>query len=97
MKFFQVNPPNPGEPSYNQYIKERNGVLDALKERAELVYNTLSNFEGYKVNKVQGAMYVFPQIEIPPKAIEIAKSKNMAPDTFYAFELLESTGNEKKF
>ena len=70
--------------------------MDALKERADLVYNTLSSFEGYKVNKVQGAMYVFPQIEIPPKAIEIAKSKNMAPDTFYAFELLESTGNKKK-
>ncbi|KAM7346714.1 alanine aminotransferase 1 isoform 1-T2 [Cochliomyia hominivorax] len=87
-----VNHPKPGEPSYNQYIKEREGVLGALKERAELVYKTLSGFEGYKVNKVQGAMYVFPQIEIPPKAIEIAKSKNMAPDTFYASELLESTG-----
>ncbi|KAI8125371.1 hypothetical protein FF38_05334 [Lucilia cuprina] len=87
-----VNPPKPGEPSYNQYIKEKEGILGALKERAELVYNTLSSFEGYKVNKVQGAMYVFPQIEIPPKAIEIAKSKNLTPDTFYASELLESTG-----
>lgn len=87
-----VNPPKPGEPSYNQYIKEKEGVLGALKERAELVYNTLSSFEGYTVNKVQGAMYVFPKIEIPPKAIEIAKSKNMTPDTFYASELLETTG-----
>uniref|UniRef100_D3TLH4 alanine transaminase n=1 Tax=Glossina morsitans morsitans TaxID=37546 RepID=D3TLH4_GLOMM len=87
-----VNPPKNGEPSYDQYMKERNGVLGALKERAELVYNTLSSFEGYKVNRVQGAMYVFPQIEIPPKAVAAAKAKNMAADTFYATELLEATG-----
>ncbi|XP_075158311.1 alanine aminotransferase 1 [Haematobia irritans] len=87
-----VNPPKPGEPSYDKYMKERNGILGALKERAELVHKTLSSFEGYKVNKVQGAMYVFPQVEIPPKAVEAAKAKNMAADVFYATELLEATG-----
>lgn len=87
-----VNPPQPGEPSYDLYKKERDGILAALKERAELVHKTLSSFEGYKVNPVQGAMYVFPQIEIPPKAVEAAKAKGMAPDVFYAFELLETSG-----
>ncbi|XP_030569363.1 alanine aminotransferase 1 [Drosophila novamexicana] len=87
-----VNPPQPGEPSYELFEKEKSAVLDALKERAELVYNTLSSFEGYTVNPVQGAMYVFPKIEIPPKAVEAAKAKNMQPDVFYAFELLETTG-----
>ena len=37
-------------------------------------------------------MYAFPQIELPSKAIEHAKSKNMAPDAFYCFQLLEQTG-----
>jgi len=37
-------------------------------------------------------MYAFPRIELPPKAIEHAKSKNMAPDAFYCFQLLEKTG-----
>ncbi|KAH8292731.1 hypothetical protein KR018_009374, partial [Drosophila ironensis] len=87
-----VNPPQPGEPSYDLYKKERDAVLSALKERAELVHKTLSSFEGYKVNPVQGAMYVFPQVEIPPKAIEAAKAKGMEPDVFYAFELLETSG-----
>ncbi|KAH8362085.1 hypothetical protein KR200_002216, partial [Drosophila serrata] len=87
-----VNPPTPGEPSYDLYKKERDGILAALKERAELVHKALNSFEGYKVNPVQGAMYVFPQIEIPPKAIEAAKAKGMAPDVFYAFELLETSG-----
>lgn len=73
-------------------MEERNGVLDSLKERAELVHKTLNSFEGYTVNKVQGAMYIFPKIDIPPKAVEAAKAKNMAADVFYATELLESTG-----
>ncbi|XP_030385538.1 alanine aminotransferase 2-like [Scaptodrosophila lebanonensis] len=87
-----VNPPQPGEPSYERFISENNATLAALKERAELVYNALSGFEGYKVNPIQGAMYVFPQIEIPPKAIAAAKAKNMDPDVFYASELLETSG-----
>nr|XP_016924078.1 alanine aminotransferase 1 isoform X1 [Drosophila suzukii] len=87
-----VNPPQPGEPSYELFKQERDEILAALKERAELVHKTLSSFEGYKVNPVQGAMYVFPQIEIPPKAVEAAKAKGMAPDVFYAFELLETSG-----
>lgn len=37
-------------------------------------------------------MYVFPQVEIPPKAVEAAKAKNLPADVFYASELLESTG-----
>lgn len=68
--------------------------MGALKERAELVHKTLSSFEGYKVNKVQGAMYVFPQVVIPPKAIEAAKAKGLPADVFYASELLESTGKQ---
>ncbi|XP_067636378.1 alanine aminotransferase 2-like isoform X2 [Eurosta solidaginis] len=87
-----VNPPEEGEPSYEQYIAEKQGVLDALKERAELVYKALKSLEGIKVNVVQGAMYAFPQISLPSKFVEAAKAKNMPPDTFYAFELLESTG-----
>ncbi|KAH8387619.1 hypothetical protein KR093_008190 [Drosophila rubida] len=87
-----VNPPRPGEPSYELYNKEKTAVLSALKERAELVHKTFCSFEGYSVNPVQGAMYVFPRIDLPPKAVEAAKAKKMAPDALYAFELLESTG-----
>ena len=37
-------------------------------------------------------MYAFPRIEMPAKAIEHAKSKNLTPDAFYCFQLLEKTG-----
>lgn len=37
-------------------------------------------------------MYAFPRIDLPKRAIEYAKSKNIPPDTFYCAELLEKTG-----
>lgn len=57
-----------------------------------MVADTFNSFEGFKCNTVQGAMYAFPQITIPPKAIEAAKQANQIPDVFYAFQLLENTG-----
>lgn len=87
-----VNTPRPGEPSYEQFNKEKTAVLDSLKIRAELVANTFNSFEGFSCNPVQGAMYAFPQFKLPPKAIAAAEKANQSPDTFYAFQLLERTG-----
>lgn len=39
-----------------------------------------------------GAMYVFPQIDLPKKAIQAAEKEGQPPDVFYAFKLLETTG-----
>ncbi|KAL1431796.1 hypothetical protein MTO96_013898 [Rhipicephalus appendiculatus] len=41
-----VNPPKPGEPSYDLFIKEKTAVLDSLKKRAQLVADTFNSFEG---------------------------------------------------
>lgn len=87
-----VNPPKKGEPSYDQWYKEKMTVLTSLKERAKLVADTFNSFEGFSCNTVQGAMYAFPQIHLPPKAIEAAKQAGQAADVYYAFQLLEETG-----
>ena len=39
-----------------------------------------------------GAMYVFPRLDLPDKAIKAAKAEGKEPDVFYAFKLLEATG-----
>ncbi|KAF9591453.1 hypothetical protein IFM89_004151 [Coptis chinensis] len=43
-------------------------------------------------NFTKGAMYSFPQIRLPPKAIEVAKKVGKVPDVFYCLKLLEATG-----
>ncbi|CAJ0593737.1 unnamed protein product [Cylicocyclus nassatus] len=87
-----VCPPKPGDPSYDQWLKEKTAVLDSLKERARLVKEAYGSIEGVSCNEVQGAMYAFPRLLLPPKAIEKARSLNQEPDFFYAMQLLESTG-----
>ncbi|XP_063677595.1 alanine aminotransferase 2-like [Bolinopsis microptera] len=74
------------------YKSETEGVLASLKERSILVHEKLNEIPGIVCNNLQGAMYAFPRIEIPKKAIELAESKGVTPDFFYCLELLENTG-----
>ncbi|XP_063234998.1 alanine aminotransferase 1 [Bacillus rossius redtenbacheri] len=87
-----VHPPQPDEPSYGQFVQEKEGVLRSLAERATMVAEAFNSIEGISCNSVQGAMYAFPQLRLPEKAVKEAQSRGMQPDTFYAFQLLENTG-----
>ncbi|KAF5273288.1 hypothetical protein FQR65_LT04710 [Abscondita terminalis] len=86
-----VNTPVKGDASYDLFMKEKTEILESLKVRAKMV-DIFNTFEGFSCNPVQGSMYAFPKISIPPKAIEEAKARNQHPDVFYAMELLENTG-----
>lgn len=59
-------------------------------------YQTLedafNSLEGVQCNKAEGAMYLFPRINLPQKAIKAAEAANTAPDAFYARRLLTATG-----
>lgn len=68
-----MNPPKPGEPSYSLFVKERDDVLSALKDKADITYSALNSMPNMSCNPVQGAMYAFPRIHLPPKAIQEAK------------------------
>uniref|UniRef100_A0A667XII7 alanine transaminase n=1 Tax=Myripristis murdjan TaxID=586833 RepID=A0A667XII7_9TELE len=87
-----VNPPQPDEPSYTTFIKERTAVLAALAEKARLTEEVFNTVPGIRCNPVQGAMYTFPCITLPQKAISQAKEKGLAPDMFYCMKLLEEMG-----
>ncbi|VDN35586.1 unnamed protein product, partial [Dibothriocephalus latus] len=67
------NPPKPGEPSYELFLTERDTVLRDLAEKAKLTTETLNSLEGVSCNAVQGAMYAFPSLKLPEKAIQKAK------------------------
>lgn len=87
-----VNPPKEGEPSYETWFAQKEGVLQSLAERAKLVAETFNSIDGFTCQTVQGAMYAFPRLHLPERAIAKAKEAGQAPDVFYAFQLLESTG-----
>lgn len=92
MVSLMVNPPKPGDESFEQFANERDEVYSSLQRRAKLVVSTLNSLPGIKCNSADGAMYAFPTIEMPKKAIEAATAKKQLPDAFYCHELLETTG-----
>ena len=87
-----VKPPHKGSPSYDLFIKEKQEVLDSLRERAKLIADTFNSIPGIESNPVAGAMYAFPRIVLPDKAIKAAQDRGQKPDFFYAMTLLEKTG-----
>ncbi|PAA90603.1 hypothetical protein BOX15_Mlig014945g2, partial [Macrostomum lignano] len=87
-----MNPPKPDEPSFAEHEREKSQVLGDLKLKAQMATETFNSIPGMRCNPVQGAMYAFPSIELPPKLIEEAKAKGMQPDAMYCTALLEEKG-----
>lgn len=56
-----VNPPKEGEPSYELYKKEYDGIFNGLKERAYALYEAFKQMEGVECDK--------PQVRIPFSAV----------------------------
>ncbi|KAK4540909.1 hypothetical protein RGQ29_031810 [Quercus rubra] len=87
-----MSPPKVGDESYDSYCGEKEGILSSLARRAKTLEDALNNLEGVSCNKAEGAMYLFPRIELPLKAIKAAEAVNSAPDAFYCRRLLNETG-----
>lgn len=87
-----VTPPKAGDESHELYEKETKGIFEGLKERSRKLVEGLNSIPGIRCVPAEGAMYAFPSIEVPPKAIEKAKELGTTPDNLYALSLLESTG-----
>lgn len=49
-----VDPPKEGEESYAQYTKERDGIYDSLKRRAQKLTTFLNTLEGVTCNSAEG-------------------------------------------
>ncbi|XP_066426133.1 alanine aminotransferase 1 [Molothrus aeneus] len=87
-----MDPPKPGEPSYERFQAEKEAVLSALAEKARMTEEIFNRTPGIHCNPVQGAMYSFPRIDLPPRAVAAAKEKKQSPDMFFCMRLLEETG-----
>ncbi|KAI9282602.1 pyridoxal phosphate-dependent transferase [Sporodiniella umbellata] len=87
-----TNPPQLGDPSHAKYIEEIEAIQHSYARRAQKLTDCFNQLEGVTCRRVQGAMYLFPHIQLPPKAIARAKQQGIMPDTFYSMALLNATG-----
>ncbi|CAL0317985.1 unnamed protein product [Lupinus luteus] len=87
-----MSPPKVGDESYELYMAEKEAILSSLTRRAKTLEEAFNKLEGVTCNKTEGAMYLFPRIRLPEKAIKAAEALNKAPDAFYCGRLLNATG-----
>ncbi len=59
-----VNPPKPGDESYELYQKERAAELASLRRRAHMVTDGFNALDGVTCNFTEGAMYSFPRVRV---------------------------------
>jgi alanine-synthesizing transaminase len=93
-----VAPPKEGSESYELYIKERDAILNELKEKAEILGKGLNEIEGMETVVPQGAMYAFVKFELPitqdieKMTVEEKAKYEASRDSSYCMKLLEETG-----
>lgn len=98
--YLMVAPPKKGDASYDLYIKEKDGILKELKEKAEILGKGLNEIEGMTCDIPQGAMYAFVKFDLPHSArVDVTKMSEQERvaydskrDAEYCLALLEETG-----
>lgn len=96
--YLVVTPPQKGDESYDLYIAERNGILNDLKTKAEILGWGLNEIEGMTIQVPEGAMYAFVKFELPhtEDVAKMSPEQRLAYDTKrdndYCMALLEETG-----
>ena len=98
--YVMVSPPQPGEESYELYVRELNTVYTDLKSKAELLGSRINKIDGMSVTIPDGAMYAFVKFELPADqhvdfhamSLEERHEYEARRDTEYCLALLEETG-----
>jgi glutamate--glyoxylate aminotransferase len=49
-----VNPPQPGDFSYDQYRSEKDSLIDSLKRRARMITDAFNSLEGVVCQETEG-------------------------------------------
>ena len=87
-----VRPPKAGEESYALWKKETDGTHEALRARTKLMAERLNKLPGASCVDSPGALYLYPRLHLPDRAVEAARAAGKEADAFYALQLLDETG-----
>jgi alanine transaminase len=92
MMSLMVKGPQEGGESYDNFQAEEEAIFKGLQRRAMALVEGLNRIDGIECTPADGAMYAFPSVKLPQRAIQVAEEHNQTPDTMYALSLLEETG-----
>lgn len=98
MTALMCQPPKKGDFSYELQASEEKAIFESLQRKAALLAKELNTIPGFSCTIVNGAMYAYPKITIPPMYAKYNDELNAkdgthyAPDTRWCLEFLERTG-----
>mmetsp|Transcript_32358 Transcript_32358/g.100880 ORF Transcript_32358/g.100880 Transcript_32358/m.100880 type:complete len:494 (-) Transcript_32358:47-1528(-) len=84
-----INPPRPGSASHASDKGQRDALIASYARRARFMSEAFNSIPGISCQPAEGALYAFPRIALPPRAVAAAKQLGKAPDALYCLELLE--------
>jgi alanine transaminase len=95
-----VAPPQPGDESYDLYMREQKCVFDSLKKKAEILTKGINSIQGMSIELPHGAMYAFVRFTLPKEkgvdsdsmTQEELRAYEGKRDSEYCLALLEETG-----
>lgn len=98
--YAMVAPPVPGDESHPLYVRERDGILASLREKAAILHEGINAIPGMHLEIPEGAMYAFVRFDLPPDrnaagradTPELRKAREAERDSAYCLALLEETG-----
>lgn len=87
-----VSPPPPDAPSHSTFVEESSVIHEGMKSRSVYMAERFNALPGVSCQPAEGAMYLFPSLVLPEKAVAAARKVGKEPDVFYALALLDATG-----
>ncbi|KAF3835494.1 hypothetical protein F7725_028052 [Dissostichus mawsoni] len=87
-----VNPPRPGDPSYDTYTQEILHIQATLSQNAQRAHEFLNDLPGMSSQPAKGGIYLYPRLHLPSEIIEKAKKLEVEAGVLYCQMLLKEEG-----
>ncbi|XP_014874754.1 alanine aminotransferase 2-like isoform X2 [Poecilia latipinna] len=87
-----VNPPAPGDASYEKYTQEILVRAETLSQNAGRACKLLNALPGMSCQPAMGGVFLYPHLHLPAEIIEEAKMLRLSADVLYCRRLLEEEG-----
>ncbi|XP_060934096.1 alanine aminotransferase 1-like [Limanda limanda] len=87
-----VDPPKPGDASYDTYTQEILSARATLSQNAQRAWQTLNGLPGVSCQPAMGGAYLYPSVRLPAGIQEQAEMLGVEPDVLYCERLLQEEG-----
>ncbi|XP_029988592.1 alanine aminotransferase 2-like [Sphaeramia orbicularis] len=87
-----VNPPRPGDASYETYTQEISLTYTTVSQNAQRACEVLNSLTGMSCQPAMGGVFLYPRLNLPPQMIDEAKVLGVEADVLYCQMLLEEEG-----